>query len=69
MEAAKVAIRSLGRRTLRRMMHVSSMWAVLEAAHTVATGHVNRRGTSQQRQRCGEQRNNYNDSLGVAHCG
>jgi hypothetical protein len=51
------------------MMYVSSMWALLEAAHAVATGHVNRRGTSQQRQRCGEQRNNDNDSLGTAHCG
>jgi len=69
MGTAKVAKRPLGCGSLRRMVCMSRMGVVLQAAHAVATRSANRSRASQQRQRCGEQRDDYDDGLGATHCG
>ncbi len=63
------AERTLDSGTLHRMVHVRRMHSVLEATHAVASGLSGRRCTSQQRQRCGEQRDDHKDGLGATHWG
>ncbi|HYL68213.1 MAG TPA: hypothetical protein VEX69_03525 [Candidatus Limnocylindria bacterium] len=43
------------------------MHAVLQATHAFAFGLSGRRGPNQQRQRRGEQRDDYNDGLSASH--
>lgn len=63
------AERTLDGGTFHRMVHVRRMYAVLQATHAVASGPSGRRGTSQQRQRCAEERDDHEDGLGATHRG
>jgi hypothetical protein len=40
---------------------------VLQAAHAVAFRHADTCGTGQQRERCGEERDDYKDGVSTTH--
>jgi len=63
------AERTLDGGTPHRMVHVRRMYAVLQATHAVALRLSCRRGTGEQRQRCGEQCDDHGDGLGATHRG